>query len=681
MTTESKIVFRSDASEPRRDLPVLIEIKKTLLAIGKAGAGSSRIAAIEAKRAAQIDVIGAKARLAAQQTAHRAQLAHQKNVASIVLNRQRDEIASNRESSRERLKLLDTDRKRERLAVGRAKAARDEVVAARTQKAIQGQAGGRGGPSALGIGIAGVAADLGAQAARAAGRMAIDAAMAAVSAQGFREDAIAGLGMITKSAAAGEKAFQMALKTADFLGKGEAVVTGDFLDFLAKGFKVEKVDELVRRLADLATVDPRANLEGIQRAIGQIAGKGRLQGDELLQLAENGLETSAVYQALAKSLGKSIPEIMKLQAAGKIQSDVAVDAILAAIAEQTGGKAAGVAARERSLKNINGLIERIKAIPQNLLFDIVAGDQLGQIKGVMREIVDFFDASSSTGKDAREAVSGLFKALVEGLIGADLSKTGNVTEVLKSLVEGAKGAGPQIKEFATGIRQIGSAIVWIVSIAGKLSAAKGAVSGFVDEMGPLGKAFSVLGKFMTGRGIFAALDIAGWIGDLGSGIADAWRGLFASLRSDGDWFSLGSSWITGLINGIKSGVAGVWAAAKSTAQSALDAVAGLWVVKSPSKRAEYLGDMFGTGQAQGIENTRDQVRMAANDNAKAALQGAAPMAAGPAPAAQPIRQGHTVTYAPVYNTQMTAEELEEAQARDYERFNRLFDRRLREDAA
>jgi hypothetical protein len=57
------------------------------------------------------------------------------------------------------------------------------------------------------------------------------------------------------------------------------------------------------------------------------------------------------------------------------------------------------------------------------------------------------------------------------------------------------------------------------------------------------------------------------------------------------------------------------------------------------------------------------------------------MAAGPAPAAQPIRQGHTVTYAPVYNTQMTAEELEEAQARDYERFNRLFDRRLREDAA
>lgn len=669
MATESKIVFRSDASEPRRDLPVLIEIKKTLMAIGKAGAGSSRIAAIEAKRAAQIDVIGAKARLAAQQTAHRAQLAHQKNVASLVLNRQRDEIAGNREAARERLKLLDADRKRERLAVGRAKAAREEVVAARAQKAIQGQAGGRGGPSALGIGIAGVAADLGAQAARAAGRMAIDAAMAAVSAQAFREDAVAGLGMITKSAAAGEKAFQMALKTADFLGKGEAVVTGDFLDFLAKGFKVEKVDELVRRLADLATVDPRANLEGIQRAIGQIASKGKLSGEELLQLAENGLETSAVYQALSKSLGKTIPEIIKLQAQGKIKSDVAVDAILAAIAEQTGGKAAGVAARERSLKNINGLIERIKAIPQNLLFDIVAGDQLGQIKGVMREIVDFFDASSSTGKEAREAVSGLFKALVEGLIGTDLSKTGNVTEVLKTLVQGAKDAAPQVKEFATGIRQIGSALVWIVGVIGKISSVKGKISSLTEELGPIGTILSFVGKFMTGRGIFAVLDLFS-----GTFFSELWG-------KTSEWVSIGSAWISGLISGITGAAGGVWNAAKGAAQSAIDAVAGLWVVKSPSKRAEYLGDMFGTGQAQGIENARDQVRVAANDNAKAALQGAAPMAAGPAPAAQPIRQGHTVTYAPVYNTQMTAEELEEAQARDYERFNRLFDRRLREDAA
>lgn len=669
MATESKIVFRLDASEPRRDLPVLIEIKKTLMAIGKAGAGSSRIAAIEAKRAAQIDVIGAKARLAAQQTAHRAQLAHQKNVASLVLNRQRDEIAGNREAARERLKLLDADRKRERLAVGRAKAAREEGMAARAQKAIRGRAGGRGGPSAGDIGLATMATDMAKDAARAAGRMAIDAALAAVSAQGFREDAIAGLGMITKSAAAGEKAFQMALKTADFLGKGEAVVTGDFLDFLAKGFKVEKVDELVRRLADLATVDPRANLEGIQRAIGQIAGKGRLQGDELLQLAENGLETMSVYQALSKSMGKTIPEIVKLQAQGKIKSAVAVDAILAAIAEQTGGKAAGVAARERSLKNINGLIERIKAIPQNLLFDIVAGDQLGQIKGVMREIVDFFDASSSTGKDAREAVSGLFKALVEGLIGADLSKTGNVTEVLKTLVQGAKDAAPQVKEFATGIRQIGSALVWIVGAIGKISSVKGKLSGLTEELGPIGTILSFVGKFMTGRGIFAVLDLFS-----GTFFSELWG-------KTSEWVSIGSAWISGLISGITGAASGVWGAAKNAAQGAIDAVSGLWQVKSPSKKGDYLGRMLGIGEAEGIESTRELVRRAANDNAEVALKASAPLASKQEPAAKPARAGHSVTYAPVYNTQMTADELEEAEARDYERFNRLFDRRLREDAA
>ena len=56
----------------------------------------------------------------------------------------------------------------------------------------------------------------------------------------------------------------------------------------AFGFETEQVVDITKRLADVAGATG-ADLSGIATAFGQIQAKGRLQGEELLQLQERGV--------------------------------------------------------------------------------------------------------------------------------------------------------------------------------------------------------------------------------------------------------------------------------------------------------------------------------------------------------------------------------------------------------
>lgn len=137
-----------------------------------------------------------------------------------------------------------------------------------------------------------------------------------------------------------------------------------FNSLLGQGFKLDEVDTLFKRMADLKTLNPATNIEGIARAISQIKATGKLQGDELMQLNEAGLSSKLVYEELAKSLGKTVPEIKKMQEAGKITDKQAIDAIQAAIAKQTGGKPPGALAAEATSKTLVGALGKMGALAQ-----------------------------------------------------------------------------------------------------------------------------------------------------------------------------------------------------------------------------------------------------------------------------------------------------------------------------
>lgn len=126
----------------------------------------------------------------------------------------------------------------------------------------------------------------------------------------------------------------------------------------AFGFQTEEVVDVVKRLADVAGATG-ADLDGIATAFGQIQAKGRLQGEELLQLQERGVR---LQDELQKMYGLTADEFRKALEGGRISAD-AVNLALQNITE-TGGKYAGgaIAQSETLSGKFSTLIDGIENI-------------------------------------------------------------------------------------------------------------------------------------------------------------------------------------------------------------------------------------------------------------------------------------------------------------------------------
>ncbi|XXX79173.1 tape measure protein [Sorangium sp. So ce134] len=426
---------------------------------------------------------------------------------------------------------------------------------------------------------------------------------AVVKAQAEREGLMKGLEIQLKSAEAGQQAMLLATRTADLIGESRAATVGQFNDLLAKGFTVQKVDELVKRMADMKVVDPKADMAGITRAIGQIAGTGRLQGDELNQLAENGLETGAVYDALAKRLGKTRTEIIKLKEAGKIDSDTAIQGIMDAIANQTGGKAAGVVANEKS-QGLGGILKRFENLPGNMLFSIGVNRELDTLKATMNSLLSYFETTGA-GKVA-DALESTFGALVKGFAGIDVNQAGGITNTIDLILAGIVEARPQIESFARGVRQafeIGGAIIRVV---GWFSQMGESADRLVARVGPIGTAIrdGISGPFKAVpdlvMGAVSAINTLSSIG-LGGWVANIQAEIGALAMSVYTWASdIG----TQIVAGIEAGVLGAYSraidAVSNVAWGAISAAKTILGIKSPSKVFEEIGAFTAMGFERGI---------------------------------------------------------------------------------
>lgn len=106
---------------------------------------------------------------------------------------------------------------------------------------------------------------------------------------------------------------------------------------LALGFEAQQVMPMLRTIGDTAA-GLGAGAEGVNRitlALGQMSAKGKVSAQEMNQLAEMGVKA---WEILAKSIGVSIPQAMKMAEAGAISSATAIPAILAGMNEKFAGQ-------------------------------------------------------------------------------------------------------------------------------------------------------------------------------------------------------------------------------------------------------------------------------------------------------------------------------------------------------
>lgn len=499
--------------------------------------------------------------------------------------------------------------------------------AGKASAALGGMA--RGGLAAVGGGLARVG-KVGAIAVAGLGALA-GAGLARVtqmgaSAQSFREDSIAAMRILLKSNGAAQRAADMAMRTAAEIGRGPGEVLGQFVDLLAKGFSTKRVDEIVRALADLSVVDPKANMESLSRTIGQIAAKGRLQGEEILQLSEAGLEAGAVYDALARKMGVTRDAAQKMITAGKVSSTVAVDAILAAISSQTGGGKLGQVAAQRAVSTTSGQIDAIKGKFEALLLGTDSGG--GVVRGMLSMLSGALDSSSARGlADAiasiGEAASGVFRDLSQG----DIERT------FQRLAVFARHAAMGVEQLAVIGRALGEGLgEGLGYTADALQALD--LKGTASRVSALSSVFRVLGMAIGGviavattlplllggaaRGISAAIDAVGNV------ISAVGMMRFSTIASQ-----LGSAIVGGIVGGIKAGAAAVAGAVSGVAQGAIDTAKSVLKIRSPSRVFHDLGSYSMEGYALGVQAGAPGAQAATTDAvAPPAALAVAPRAGG-----------------------------------------------------
>lgn len=219
----------------------------------------------------------------------------------------------------------------------------------------------------------------------------------------FSQKSATAFTLLTGSAEKGELAMSRARATARELGLSVIDTTKTFQKLIAQQFSLGEAEQLTRMIADLQAIGIEG--EATQRvlmAITQIRSKGRLQAEELLQLAEAGVSLQLVYKELEKITGKTTDEIRKLQEAGKISADVALQAIQGAALKKTGGDAAGDAAKAFSQSTLQGAWNRVKSSGEEAFIRIGdagggALDRVTRILGGLAKRFDMIDGSKFGG--------------------------------------------------------------------------------------------------------------------------------------------------------------------------------------------------------------------------------------------------------------------------------------------
>lgn len=227
---------------------------------------------------------------------------------------------------------------------------------------------------------------------------------------------------------------------------------------LAFGFSAEQVLPILRAVGDSAAALGLGE-EGIQRmtlAIGQMQAKGKIQAQEMLQLAEAGVPA---WELLAKAIGVDIPTAMKMAEEGQISAAQGIQAIVAGMNTKFSGM------MEAQAQTINGIMSNIRdSVGQTMTAigdDIVRGLNLKEhFKGMQDWLANFAQAVKGYG------IGEALRTMVPPGLTASIGALGGMIMAT---------ALPALYNFALGLVKIklagGIALGWFALIGAAVGAA------------------------------------------------------------------------------------------------------------------------------------------------------------------------------------------------------------------
>jgi tape measure domain-containing protein len=484
----------------------------------------------------------------------------------------------------------------------------------------------RGAMSGVGslVGMAGNAAMIGGGAALAGGGLlGFNMAATAIEAERVRF----ALDQITNGQ--GEKWWATSADYAKRFGLNVNAVAENLMNMKASGFTDDMTKTLFLRMGDLRSLG--ATEETIGRAllaIRQVQAAGRLQGDELNQLSEAGINANFVYDDLAKTLGKTVPEIIKMKEAGKLTSDIVIPSIARAIGTKTGGKEAGVAGETAASKTVSGQWGRLKGAFSVASTQAIGSDALAPLRASLANFTAWI--SGPGGANAIGAFGGLMNRvfaaaprIIEGVIwflDVGLPAAWQAFSTAFAVSGGTAAWDALLGGAATLGGPGGAAVVEkITGMATAVGSLAGALVSLINVLTPVISGLATLAQYT----VFGLPTLAGKISGFFSGGEDT-TGAAANDNAGAaaSGMTIGQSMAIGMQNGLTYGAPGVAQAAALLGQTAENALRVQQEVHSPGRKMMAIGGYDAKGYALGMQQGIPRIEDASASMGSSATSGA-----------------------------------------------------------
>jgi tape measure domain-containing protein len=289
---------------------------------------------------------------------------------------------------------------------------------------------------------------------------------------------------------------------------------------LAFGFTAKSIIPTMTAVGDAVAAlgGGQEMIDRVTMAMGQMMAKGRVQGDEMLQLAEAGIPA---WDFLAKKLGVTIPEAMKKVTAGAVDAKTGIDALTEGMEQRFGGL------MTQQSGTITGLFSNLQdSVGQTM---VSVGDSLTKgldVKGKLQGVLDLMSKLQGF-------VQG--KVTLGEIVGPDAAAAlGRVHDTLNEIGAAIGQIAEKVKPFGENLARLAIPHLDVLVIAG-LAAAFGllAIAAGAAAVAVIAATWPVLAIIaaiaLLAAGVYLVItnwaQITAFLGGLWAGIS-AW---FASL--------------------------------------------------------------------------------------------------------------------------------------------------------
>lgn len=162
-----------------------------------------------------------------------------------------------------------------------------------------------------------------------------------------------------------------------------------------KAFGVDPMNGSLQAMVDTmaATGGGAEQLDGLVLALGQAWTKGKLQGEEALQMLERGVP---VWDLLGQKLGKTGAELQDMASKGKLGREE-ITLLIDALAERNAG------ASEKMSKTWGGIISNLSDHWTRFQTMVMDAGVFDWLKGRLQQLLDFLNAAAADGRLQRWA--------------------------------------------------------------------------------------------------------------------------------------------------------------------------------------------------------------------------------------------------------------------------------------